>query len=87
MKNLIKKIQQKIYAIWKKTKQHIFSFVGGQFNKRQKRKKKITMSKFNDFGIIAVIFSSLLVFFRGFLHRPLRKIKYYRHKILHKYRH
>jgi len=37
MKNLIKKIQQKIYAIWKKTKQHIFSFVGGQFNKRQKR--------------------------------------------------
>lgn len=33
MKKLIKKTQQKIYAIWKKTKQHISSFVGGQFKK------------------------------------------------------
>lgn len=35
MKNLINKTQQKIYAIWRKAKQHISSFVGGQFKKRQ----------------------------------------------------
>jgi hypothetical protein len=31
MKELINKTQQKIYAIWRKAKQHISSFVGGQF--------------------------------------------------------
>ena len=35
MKKIINKTQQKIYAIWRKAKQHISSFVGGQFNKRQ----------------------------------------------------
>ena len=29
VKKLIRKIQQKIYAIWRKTKQHISSFFGG----------------------------------------------------------
>lgn len=38
MKKLINKTQKKIYAIWQKAKQHISSFVGGQFKKRQKRK-------------------------------------------------
>ena len=35
MKNILRKTQQKIYAIWQKAKQHISSFVGGQFKKRQ----------------------------------------------------
>ena len=35
MKKLIYKTQQKIYAIWRKAKQHISSFVCGQFKKRQ----------------------------------------------------
>lgn len=35
MKNILRKTQQKIYAIWRKAKQHISSFVGGQFKKRQ----------------------------------------------------
>ena len=37
MKNKIKRIQEKIYAIWLKTKQRISSFVGGQFIEIQKR--------------------------------------------------
>jgi hypothetical protein len=44
MKNLINKTQQKICAIWRKTKQHISSFVGGQFKKRKKR-NEIGMSR------------------------------------------
>lgn len=35
MKNILRKTQQKIYAIWRKAKQHISSSVGGQFKKRQ----------------------------------------------------
>lgn len=31
MKEILRKTQQKIYAIWRKAKQHISSFVGGQF--------------------------------------------------------
>ena len=31
MKNILRKTRQKIYAIWRKAKQHISSFVGGQF--------------------------------------------------------
>ena len=36
MKNILRKTQQKICAIWRKTKQHISSFVGGQFKRRQR---------------------------------------------------
>lgn len=35
MKKIINKIQQKIYAIWRKAKQHISSFVGGQSGYRE----------------------------------------------------
>ena len=35
MKNTLRKIQQKIFAIWQKAKLHISSFVGGQFKKRE----------------------------------------------------
>ena len=52
MKKIIKKTQQKIYAIWLKAKQHISSFVGGQFKKRQKRNegdyKHIISKYFNN---------------------------------------
>lgn len=52
MKKLINKTQQKICAIWRKAKQHISSFVGGQFNERQKRNevdyKDIISKYFNN---------------------------------------
>lgn len=41
MKKLINKTQQKICAIWQKAKQHISSFVGGQFKRRQTLTNKI----------------------------------------------
>ena len=48
MRELINKTQQKIYAIWRKAKQHISSFVGGQLKKQQtltnnKKQMKLTV--------------------------------------------
>jgi len=37
MKNYIKKLQQTIYAIWRKAKQHILLFVGGQLKRKRKQ--------------------------------------------------
>jgi hypothetical protein len=54
------KLQEKIYVIWQKAKQHIFS-VGGQFKKRQKQNKEIvgipffydnTIKKYEQFNLV-----------------------------------
>jgi hypothetical protein len=89
MKNIFKKIQQKIYAIFQSLKAHtsklrISSFVGGQFKKRQERKKNKTMGKFNDYGLIGVLSAMGLGFLVRYYHKPLRTIKFYRYKLLNK---
>jgi hypothetical protein len=89
MKNIFKKIQQKIYAIFQSLKAYasklrISSFVGGQFKKRQERKKNKTMGKFNDYGLIGVLSAMGLGFLVRYYHKPLRTIKFYRYKLLNK---
>lgn len=73
MKNILIKTQQKIYAIWQKAKQHISSFVGGQFKKRQ----ELVKETINKHGLLKVIFVLPLNYIRMILLDILSTLREY----------